>query len=66
MPWRDENGAFYTTKEAAALLQIHVRTLHRYVRLKGMEAPPFRAMGSKKKRTLLFPKKAFNAWAGLD
>jgi len=65
MPRRDNGGAFYTIKEAAGLLQINVRTLQRYIRVPGMEAPPHKKMGSRLKPTVLFPKTAFNKWAGL-
>ena len=64
MPSSTGDSAFYRFKEVANLLNVTEKTLRDNIRRKSI-TPPFIAMGSKHKRVLLFPKTAFNRWAGI-
>ena len=60
-----ENGQasprrWFTAKEAANYLQIHVRTLYGYVRKGRGRKPPFRRFG---KGNYRFPVEKFKEWA---
>ena len=59
-----ENGhhpprRWYTTKQAAAYLEIHVRTLYKWMRRNRGKKPPYRRFG---KGNYRFPIEEFKAW----
>lgn len=58
------NDEFYTPKQAAAILKVHLVTMYRYAK-----QPPQRGGPPKRKfssRNIRFPKRQFLVWAGIS
>ena len=55
---------FYSAKEAANILGVHLWTIYNYARIKPDKGgPPVTRLRNK---ILRFPKTAFNKWAGIE
>lgn len=61
---QESNGDFYTPKQAAAILKIHLNTMYRLAKMPAHKGgPPKRKFSP---RVIRFPKQKFLVWAGIN